>query len=94
MAASAILLVDVAYDSPATLELSRRHPYAPALLDSKMQGMDSVGLYGHLTLRHGSLAVRTGALQGVFLFCQARRGHASAQPGEWRASNVRPSGVG
>ena len=47
-----------------------------------------------LTLRHGSLAVRTGAPQGVFFFCQARRGHASAQPGECRARNVRPPGVG
>jgi hypothetical protein len=56
MAASAILLVDVAYDSPAAL-----------------------------TLRHGGLAVRTGAPQGVFLFCQARRAMpvlypASAEP--------------
>jgi hypothetical protein len=38
--------------------------------------------------------VRTGAPQGVLLFCQATRGHASARPGESRASNVRPPGVG
>jgi hypothetical protein len=30
MVASAILLVDVAYDRPADLELFRRHPYGPA----------------------------------------------------------------
>ena len=48
MAASAILLVDVAYDGPAARILSRRHPYGLALLDDKMQARDSVGLYGHL----------------------------------------------
>jgi CheY-like chemotaxis protein len=46
MAASAILLLDVAYDGPAALELSRRHPYGLALLDYKMQGMDGVELAG------------------------------------------------
>ena len=46
MAASAILLVDVAYDGPAARILSRRHPYGLALLDDKMQARDSVGLYG------------------------------------------------
>ena len=44
MAASAILLVDVAYDGPAARILSRRHPYGLALLDDKMQARDSVGL--------------------------------------------------
>ena len=135
------------WPTTAALELSRCHPYGLALLDYKLQGMDSVEPHGRLrrvhaetagvlgtsvaadasvhaasrrhpagpvqaggirppgpahrggprgapTLRHRSLAVRTGALQGVFLFCQARRGHASAQPGEFRASNLRPSGVG
>ena len=48
MAASAILLVDVevAYDGPAALKLSRRDPCGLALLDYRMQGMDSVDLYG------------------------------------------------
>jgi hypothetical protein len=46
MAASAILLVDAAYDSSAALKLSQRHPYGLALLDYKMQGMDRVVLYG------------------------------------------------
>jgi CheY-like chemotaxis protein len=40
--------VDVAYDGPAALELSRSHPYGLALLDYKMPGMDGVELYGHL----------------------------------------------
>jgi CheY-like chemotaxis protein len=40
--------VDVAYDGPAALALSRRHPYGLALLDYKMPGMDGVQLYGHL----------------------------------------------
>jgi hypothetical protein len=50
MAASAIPLVDVdvAYDGPVILKLSRRHPYGLALLDYKMQGIDSVERYGHL----------------------------------------------
>jgi hypothetical protein len=47
MAASAILLAVVAYDSRVALVLSRRDLYALALLDDKMQGMDSVALYGH-----------------------------------------------
>jgi CheY-like chemotaxis protein len=40
--------VDVAYDGPAALELSRRHPYGLALLDYKMPGMDGVELYRHI----------------------------------------------
>jgi CheY-like chemotaxis protein len=50
MRASAILLVDVdvAFDGPATLELSRRHLPWLALLDCKMQGMDVVEPCGHL----------------------------------------------
>jgi CheY-like chemotaxis protein len=41
-------LVDVAYDGPTALELSRRNPYPLALLDYKMPGMNGVELYGHL----------------------------------------------
>jgi CheY-like chemotaxis protein len=48
MAASANLLVDVAYDGPAALELSPRHPYGLASLDYKTQGMDGVEFCGHL----------------------------------------------
>ena len=40
--------MDVAYDGPAALELSKRHGYGLALLDYKMPGMDGVELYGHL----------------------------------------------
>jgi DNA-binding response OmpR family regulator len=40
--------VDVAYDGPAALELSRRRPYGLAVLDYKMPGMDGVELYVHL----------------------------------------------
>jgi CheY-like chemotaxis protein len=40
--------VDVAYDGPAALELSKRHGYGLALLDYKMPGMDGVALYAHL----------------------------------------------
>jgi CheY-like chemotaxis protein len=37
--------VDVAYDGPAALDLSRRRPYGLALLDYRMPGMDGVELY-------------------------------------------------
>ena len=40
--------VDVAYDGPTALDLSRRRPYGLALLDYKMPGMTGVGLYGRL----------------------------------------------
>jgi CheY-like chemotaxis protein len=40
--------VDVAYDGPAALDLSKRHGYGLALLDFKLPGMDGVELYGHL----------------------------------------------
>jgi two-component system, NtrC family, response regulator HydG len=40
--------VDVTYDGPTALDLSRRHPYGLALLDYKMLGMDDLELYGHL----------------------------------------------
>jgi DNA-binding response OmpR family regulator len=50
MAGSAILLVevDVAYDGPAALKLSRCHSYGLAPLDDKMPGMDGVELYAEL----------------------------------------------
>jgi two-component system, NtrC family, response regulator HydG len=40
--------VDVAYDGPAALALSRQKPYGLALLDYKLPGMDGVQVYGHL----------------------------------------------
>lgn len=40
--------VDVAYDGPPALELSRLRLSGLALLDYKMQGMDGVERYGHL----------------------------------------------
>jgi two-component system sensor histidine kinase/response regulator len=40
--------VDVAYDGPAALDLSRRRPYGLALLDYKMPGMTGVELCGRL----------------------------------------------
>jgi CheY-like chemotaxis protein len=40
--------VDVAYDGPAALDLSRRQTYGLAVLDYKMPGMDGVELFGHL----------------------------------------------
>jgi CheY-like chemotaxis protein len=48
------LLVDVgvANDGPATLELSRRNSSGLALLDYKMQGMDSVESYDHVKRVH------------------------------------------
>jgi CheY-like chemotaxis protein len=42
MAASTILLVDMANDGPAALELSRPYLYGVALLDYQMHGMDGV----------------------------------------------------
>ncbi len=50
--------VDVAYDGPTALELSRRRPYGLALLDYKMPGMDGVELYGRLKrVRAGTVGV-------------------------------------
>jgi CheY-like chemotaxis protein len=40
--------VDVAFDGPAALDLSKRHGYGLALLDYRLPGMDGVALYGHL----------------------------------------------
>jgi CheY-like chemotaxis protein len=40
--------VDVAYDGPAALELTRRQGYGLALLDYKLPGMDGVELYCHI----------------------------------------------
>ena len=58
MAASAILLMDmdVAYDSPATLGLPRRNSYGLVLLNYKMQFMDGVELYCHLSRVHADTA--------------------------------------
>src|SRR5262245_4287615 len=39
---------DVADDGPTALERSRRQACGLAPLDSKMPGMDGLGLYGHL----------------------------------------------
>jgi CheY-like chemotaxis protein len=51
-------LVDVAYDGPAALELSRQHPYGLALEDYKLPGVDSVELYGRIKrARAGSVGV-------------------------------------
>jgi len=76
MAASAILLVDVAYDGPAARILSRRHPYGLALLDYKMQGMDGVELCGHLKRVH---ADTVGVL--VTAFAAAATVHAASRAG-------------
>jgi CheY-like chemotaxis protein len=40
--------VDVAYNGPAALDLSRRQLYGLALLDYRMPGMTGVELYGHI----------------------------------------------
>jgi CheY-like chemotaxis protein len=40
--------VNVAYNGPAGLELSRRQPYGLALLDYRMPGMSGLELYGHI----------------------------------------------
>jgi CheY-like chemotaxis protein len=61
--------VDVAYDGPGALELSRRHPYGLALLDFKLPGMDGVELYGHLKQVRADtvgVLVTVFAAQGTF----------------------------
>jgi CheY-like chemotaxis protein len=63
MAASAIPLVDVASDGPAARERSLRHPSGLAVLNYKMQGMDSVELCGHL---QGVRADPVGVLATAF----------------------------
>jgi two-component system, NtrC family, response regulator HydG len=40
--------VDVAYDGPGALKLSRGNPYRLALLDYKLPGMNGVELYSHM----------------------------------------------
>ena len=74
MAASANPIVDVVYDSLAALKLSRRHLYGLALLDYKMQGMDSVERNGHLKRAH---ADTVGVL--VTSFAAATTVHAASR---------------
>jgi DNA-binding NarL/FixJ family response regulator len=76
MAASANPIVDVVYDSLAALKLSRRHLYGLALLDYKMQGMDSVERNGHLKRAH---ADTVGVL--VTSFAAATTVHAASRAG-------------
>jgi CheY-like chemotaxis protein len=40
--------VDVAYDGPAALQLTKRHGYGLALLDFKLPGMNGVEHYCHI----------------------------------------------
>lgn len=50
--------VDTAHDGPSALELVRRRPYALALLDFKMPGMDGLTLYRELRkLRAETVAI-------------------------------------
>jgi hypothetical protein len=84
VAASAILLVAVAYDGPAILKLSRRHPCGLALLDYKMQGMDSVERYGHLKRVHADtvgVLVRAFAADASVHAARRRRPAGPFQPG-------------
>jgi CheY-like chemotaxis protein len=54
--------VDTAPDGPAALELVRKTPYAVALLDFKMPGMDGLELYREIKrLRAGTVAIIVSA---------------------------------
>jgi two-component system response regulator HydG len=54
--------VDTAPDGPAALDLTRRNPYAVALLDFKMPGMDGLELYREIKkLRAGTVAIIVSA---------------------------------
>ncbi len=54
--------VDTAHDGPSALELVRKSPYAVALLDFKMPGMDGLELYREIKrLRAGTVAIIVSA---------------------------------
>jgi two-component system response regulator HydG len=54
--------VDTAHDGPAALELVRKNPYAVALLDFKMPGMDGLELYREIKrLRADTVAIIVSA---------------------------------
>lgn len=57
--------VDTAHDGPSALELVRQRPYALALLDFKMPGMDGLTLYRELRkLRAETVAIVVTAFAG------------------------------
>jgi hypothetical protein len=83
--------MDVAYDGPAALKLSRRHPYGLALLEYKMQGMDSVERYGHLKRVHADavgVLVRAFAADASVHAASRRHPAGPFQPG--RAGRLIP----
>jgi CheY-like chemotaxis protein len=67
--------VAVAYDSPAALELSRRQPYALALLDFLLPGMDGLELFGRLQqVRADTVGVLVTAVAADTMQAAARAG--------------------
>jgi CheY-like chemotaxis protein len=71
--------VDTAPDGPSALELVRKTPYAVALLDFKMPGMDGLELYREVKkLRAGTVAIIVSAYTNA-----ATRDEALAA-GAWR----------
>jgi hypothetical protein len=85
MAASAILLVDVAHDGPAALELFRCHSYRLALFNNKIHRTGGAEFSGQLKRGH-ALALGVTAFAAATVPAASRRQSAGPfQPVEIEA---------
>jgi hypothetical protein len=87
MAALENILVDVAYNNPFTLKLSRRNSYGMALLDYKLQNMYRVEPNGHLSRVR---ADTMGVLVSSFAAAIVPSASLHYPAGPFQAGGVRP----